>query len=73
MSGSGRRAHVRTARRRRSGLRTAWLGQDAFKAVIAHNYGYRCAITGDKVRPVVEAAHVLPVAKGGQHRPAAAQ
>ncbi|MCC7128573.1 MAG: HNH endonuclease [Microbacteriaceae bacterium] len=45
------------------------LGQAAFKAVIANNYGYHCAITGDKVRPVLEAAHILPVAAGGVHRP----
>lgn len=45
------------------------LGQAAFKAVIARNYGYHCAITGDKVRPVLEAAHILPVARGGIHRP----
>lgn len=50
-------------------LQVVRLGQDAFKAVIAHNYGYHCAITGDKVRPVLEAAHILPVAAGGQHRP----
>jgi putative restriction endonuclease len=45
------------------------LGQAAFKAVIARNYGYHCAVTGDKVRPVLEAAHILPVASGGIHRP----
>ncbi|MBX3311055.1 MAG: HNH endonuclease [Cryobacterium sp.] len=45
------------------------LGQGAFKAVIARNYGNRCAITGDKVRPVLQAAHILPVAFGGIHRP----
>lgn len=45
------------------------LGQAAFKAVIARNYNYRCAVTGDKVRPVLQAAHILPVANGGIHRP----
>jgi len=50
-------------------LQVVRLGQDAFKAVIAHNYAHHCAITGDKVRPVLEAAHILPVASGGQHRP----
>jgi len=50
-------------------LQVVRLGQEAFKAVIAHNYGYHCAITGDKVRPVLEAAHILPVSAGGQHRP----
>lgn len=44
------------------------LGQDAFKAVIASNYHHHCAITGDKVRPVLEAAHIRPVAAGGMHR-----
>lgn len=45
------------------------LGQAAFKAVIAENYHYRCAITGDKVRPVLQAAHIKPVSSGGIHRP----
>lgn len=44
------------------------VGQQAFKALVAENYGHHCAITGDKVRPVLEAAHILPVAAGGQHR-----
>jgi putative restriction endonuclease len=44
------------------------IGQQAFKAVIAENYLHHCAITGDKVRPVLEAAHILPVAEGGEHR-----
>lgn len=44
------------------------VGQQAFKAVIAENYHHRCAITGEKVRPVLEAAHILPVEAGGQHR-----
>ncbi len=44
------------------------LGQQSFKAVVASNYGHRCAITGDKVRPVLEAAHIQPVAAGGEHR-----
>ncbi|HMS77175.1 HNH endonuclease [Gordonia sp. (in: high G+C Gram-positive bacteria)] len=44
------------------------IGQQAFKAVIAETYNHRCAITGDKVRPVLEAAHILPVAAGGIHR-----
>lgn len=50
-------------------LRIPRLGQGAFQAVIAENYRHRCAITGDKVRPVLEAAHILPVAHGGIHRP----
>lgn len=44
------------------------IGQQAFKAVVAETYSHHCAITGDKVRPVLEAAHILPVAAGGVHR-----
>lgn len=44
------------------------VGQQAFKLLIAEKYGHHCAITGEKVRPVLEAAHILPVADGGQHR-----
>jgi putative restriction endonuclease len=44
------------------------VGQGAFKAVVAEAYGHHCAVTGDKVRPVLQAAHILPVGRGGQHR-----
>jgi putative restriction endonuclease len=44
------------------------VGQEAFKAVVAEAYHHHCAVTGDKVRPVLQAAHILPVGKGGQHR-----
>ena len=44
------------------------VGQQAFKALVAEAYHHRCALTGDKVRPVLEAAHIVPVAHGGAHR-----
>ncbi len=44
------------------------VGQGAFNALTAEAYHHRCALTGDKVRPVLEAAHILPVSKGGEHR-----
>ena len=44
------------------------IGQQAFKAVVGEKYLHRCAVTGDKVRPVLQAAHILPVSKGGEHR-----
>jgi putative restriction endonuclease len=46
------------------------LGQQAFKAVVADAYQWRCAITGSKIRPALQAAHILPVkpAYGGEHR-----
>jgi hypothetical protein len=37
------------------------LGQQAFKAVVGDAYHWRCAITGAKIRPVLEAAHIRPV------------
>lgn len=49
-------------------LTTPRIGQQAFKLVVAEKYGHHCAITGEKVRPVLEAAHILPIAEGGQHR-----
>jgi putative restriction endonuclease len=44
------------------------LGQQAFKAVVLDAYHRRCAITGTHIPPVLQAAHVRPVAEGGQHR-----
>jgi putative restriction endonuclease len=44
------------------------LGQQSFKAVVLTAYGRRCAITGDRVRPVLQAAHIRPLPKGGEHR-----
>jgi HNH endonuclease len=44
------------------------LGQQAFQAVVLDAYHRRCAITGTKIRPVLHAAHVRPLAAGGQHR-----
>lgn len=44
------------------------LGQGAFRVVVTDNFERRCAVTGEKTLPVLEAAHILPVKKGGQHR-----
>ena len=44
------------------------LGQRAFAAVVQSAYGLRCAVTGDKIRPALQAAHIRPVASAGQHR-----
>ncbi|MFC4061994.1 HNH endonuclease [Planomonospora corallina] len=44
------------------------LGQRAFQAVVLHAYERRCAVTGDRIRPVLQAAHIRPVSAGGQHR-----
>lgn len=44
------------------------LGQQAFQAVVLSAYGRRCAISGSKIRPVLQAAHIRPVTDGGEHR-----
>lgn len=44
------------------------LGQQSFKSLVLTSYRRRCAITGDKIQPVLEAAHIRPVEHGGEHR-----
>ncbi len=43
------------------------LGQGGFRAVVLDAYAGRCAITGHKIRPTLEAAHIRPVTSGGEH------
>jgi putative restriction endonuclease len=44
------------------------LGQAAFQARVLTAYERRCAISGSKLRPVLQAAHIRPVTSGGEHR-----
>lgn len=44
------------------------LGQGAFRLIVSDAYAKRCAVTGEKTLPVLEAAHIKPVASGGEHR-----
>lgn len=44
------------------------LGQGSFRVLVTDNYERRCAVTGEKALPVLDAAHILPVGKGGQHQ-----
>lgn len=44
------------------------LGQGAFKSLVTVAYHRRCAVTGAKITPVLEAAHIRPVAQAGEHR-----
>lgn len=43
------------------------LGQGAFRVVVTDAYQRRCAITGERTLPVLEAAHILPFAEQGPH------
>lgn len=44
------------------------LKQGAFRVMVTDAYSRRCAISGEKALPVLQAAHIKPVADGGQHR-----
>lgn len=43
------------------------IGQGAFKVLITEAYQRRCAITGEKTLPVLEAAHIKPYSQSGPH------
>ena len=43
------------------------LGQGAFRLLVTDAYGRRCAITGERTLPALEAAHIKPYAEGGEH------
>ncbi|MGH8647442.1 MAG: HNH endonuclease [Gammaproteobacteria bacterium] len=44
------------------------LGQGSFKVLVADTYQRRCAVTGERALPVLQAAHIRPYADGGDHR-----
>ncbi len=43
------------------------LGQGSFRVLVTDAYERRCAVSGERVLPVLEAAHVRPYAEGGEH------
>jgi len=43
------------------------LGQGAFRIAVTEAYNKRCAITGEKTLPVLEAAHIKPYSDNGPH------
>lgn len=47
---------------------TVRVGQRAFRALVQQAYDRRCAVTGDKIVPVLEAAHIKPVSVEGENR-----
>ncbi len=49
-------------------LTRARLGQGAFRVLVTDAYNRRCAITGERTLPVLEAAHIRPYAEDGPHR-----
>ena len=49
-------------------LTVARLGQGAFRLGVLDAYQRRCAVTGERIVPVLEAAHIRPFAAEGPHR-----
>ena len=45
-------------------LLPSWLLVQTFKARVLVAYDRRCAITGSKIRPVLQAVHIRPVTDG---------
>ncbi len=45
------------------------LGQGAFRVVITDIYNRRCAVTGERTLPALEASHIHPYSDGGKHEP----
>lgn len=43
------------------------LGQGAFRVLVTDAYQRRCAITGEKTLPVLQAAHIKPYSQNGPH------
>lgn len=48
-------------------LTRARLGQGAFRVLVTDAYHRRCAVTGERTLPVLEAAHIQPYADRGPH------
>jgi len=48
-------------------LTRARLGQGAFRVLVTEAYDRRCAISGERTLPVLDAAHIKPYAESGPH------
>lgn len=46
---------------------TPRLGQSSFMVMVLNAYGRKCAITGEKTLPVLQAAHIRPYSQEGPH------
>jgi putative restriction endonuclease len=43
------------------------LGQGAFRLAVTDGYGRRCAVSGERTLPILDAAHIRSFASGGEH------
>ncbi len=49
-------------------LTRARLGQGGFRSLVTEAYHRRCAMTGERTLPVLQASHIRPFADSGPHR-----
>lgn len=49
-------------------LTRARLGQGAFRVLVTDAYSRKCAITGERTLPTLEAGHIKPYAESGPHQ-----
>lgn len=49
-------------------LVTPRLGQGAFRMVVTDAYGRRCAVSGERTLPILDAAHIQAYGEGGAHK-----
>ena len=54
--------------RTRPAIIQARLGQGSFRSQVIESYGKRCSMTGERTLPVLEAAHIKPFSKNGEHK-----
>jgi len=45
------------------------LGQGTFRIVVTDAYNRKCAVSGERTLPALEAAHIKPFSEGGSHEP----
>jgi putative restriction endonuclease len=45
------------------------LRQGAFRIIVTDSYARRCAVTGERTLPALDAAHIRPYAEQGEHEP----
>jgi putative restriction endonuclease len=43
------------------------LGQGAFRVLVTDVYRRRCAVSGERTLPALDAAHIRPYGEGGEH------
>jgi putative restriction endonuclease len=67
LPGPGATMVAEMARYGRPAAVTPRLGQGSFRVMVTDAYRRRCAMTGERTLPVLQAAHIRPYSTGGEH------